>query len=123
MTKAQKSLVIKLLTGYHWRKSITPAGLASYRVYDSKSEVTAVLHARTVDTIDRFFDRKKFPIWKRSKDGKITLNLSTLRRIHGKHTLNCLYKDRDKLKDPGYLYKPRKKQNKKINNETIQYLF
>ncbi|HTD92458.1 MAG TPA: hypothetical protein VK644_01550 [Chitinophagaceae bacterium] len=122
MTAPQKALIIKLLSGCYLKKSTLSTGAKSYRLYDGRGNVLLRLHARTVDSIDRFID-PKIKIWKHTPDGRITLNLWMVRRLHGKCLIKRMYKTREALQDPFNIYKPRKKTSKPQSNEKVQYLF
>lgn len=122
MTGPQKSLIIKLLTGHYLVKGGNRGKRDGYYLYDAKGNVLTSVRARTVDKLDRFID-PEIKIWKTDKHKRITLNLSMIRRLHGKTSLKKLYKIREELKDPGFIYKSRKKNKKPASNEKNYYLF
>jgi hypothetical protein len=123
MTNAQKILITKLLKGFFLRKSKSRKGTC-YVLYDAKINPIEKINARTVERIDRFID-PEIKIWKTSFKGNITLNLSMVRRLHGKSTIKKLYKMKDELDNNLRIYKTRnnKKKLKHINDEKVNYLF
>jgi|GEM_PF-5183301 len=123
MTRAQKILIVKLLTGHFLRKTIDHRRKQVYVLYDAKVNPLQRLRPGTVETIDKYID-KKIRIWKRSKDGSITLNLNMVRRLHGRCTIKRMYKDRANLDNNGSIYKSRTKKIKQsIANEKNYSLF
>jgi hypothetical protein len=122
MTGPQKILIIKLLTGHYLVHGKKRNGKDNYYLYDAKGNVLTSIRARTVDKIDKYID-PEIKIWKKSKHGQITLNLSMVRQLHGKHTIKKLYKQREQLMDPGFIYKSRNKKIKTATNEKALYLF
>lgn len=124
MTHSQKILITKLLTG-HFLRATKSKGKACYVLYDAKVNPLQKINARTVDRIDRFID-PKIKIWKKSKRGNITLNLSMVRQLHGRHMIKHLYKQKDTLDTSYSIYKSRnnrKRITKKETNEKVHYLF
>jgi hypothetical protein len=123
MTNAQKILITKLLKGFFLRKSKSRKGIC-YVLYDAKINPIERINSKTVERIDRFID-PDIKIWKTSAKGNITLNLSMVRRLHGKSTLKRLYKMKDDLNSNVRIYKTRnnKKKLKNTNDEKANYLF
>lgn len=122
MTGPQKILITKLLTGHYLVHGGKRNRKDRYYLYDEKGNVLTSIRARTFDKIDRFID-PEIKIWKKTKQGIITLNLNMVRQLHGKNTIKKLYKQREQLKDPGFIYKSRKKKIKTATNEKIYTLF
>lgn len=91
MTKNRKILVEKLLSGYYllpWKKH--NSGKKCYRLYDANGTPKENINEKTIRTLDRFITSVN--IWKTDKQGKITLNLSSVRQLHGSHSIKKLYK-------------------------------
>jgi hypothetical protein len=54
----------------------------------------------------------------------MTLNLNSVRSLHGKHTINRLYKQRESIESADQIYKPKtKKIPKTITDEKANTLF
>lgn len=123
MTHSQKILIIKLLTG-HFLRATRSNGKKCYVLYDDKINPLQKIHAKTVDRIDRFLD-SDLKLWKKDKYGSITLNLSTVRQLHGRHTIKRLYKQKRELLDNHIIYKSRnnRKKIKTTANEKANTLF
>jgi len=122
MTASQKLLITKLLTGHFLRKMKRGKSYL-YVLYDAKINPIQKINSRTVEKIDRFID-PKIKLWKKNKNGDISLNLSSVRQLHGRSTIKKLYKHREQLQANGAIYKTRKKKAVKTkNDEKIYYLF
>lgn len=117
MTRSQKILITKLLTGHFLVRSRD-----RYTLYDEKVNPIIRIREKTFRAIDQFID-PKIKIWKTDKRDRITLNLSMVRRLHGKSTLKKLYKQRTQLDTSGTIYKPKQRTAKKIINEKACTLF
>lgn len=92
---------------------------------DEKYNPVQIINARIVDRLDRFI-KKEIKIWKVDKWGRKTLNLSNVRKLHGRNLLKKMYKERDQLQDTMTISKSR--NNKKIiqknqDNEKVLTLF
>ena len=121
MTPSQKILMSKLLCG-HFLKKFSLRGKSWYVLYDEKISPLQKIRTGTVDKIDRFMD-PDLKLWKKSKDGRISLNLSTVRQLHGRHTLNRMYKKKSEADANSPIYKRKSKTKKKISNEKVHTLF
>lgn len=78
------------------------------------------VRTRTVEQLNRYIKK----LWKKNKHGDITLNLNTVRQLHGRHTIKKMYKQREQLTASGAIYKQRNKQTKKQKaDEKIYNLF
>lgn len=124
MTPSQKIVIKKLLTG-HFLRLVKRGSGSWYVLYDEKVNPISKVRAKTIDKLDRFLDPDQ-KLWKKDKNGDMTLNLNTVRQLHGKSTMKQLYKKRKDIESSGPIYKQRK-ANKKLNqkqvNEKISYLF
>jgi len=123
MTNSQKILIAKLLTGHFLRKT-KHKGKTCYVLYDAKINPLEKIHERTVDQIDKFID-PEIRIWKKDRHGNITLNLNSVRQLHGRSILKQFYKKRHELADTSRIYKSRnhRKKIKTEANEKVHYLF
>jgi hypothetical protein len=122
MTVAQTILIKKLLTG-HFLSQSKSKGKKCYVLYDAAINPLLKIRAGTVDKIGRFVD-PNIRIWKTSKVGNITLNISMVRRLHGRNTIKRLYKMKMELSTPYNIYKKRKpKKLKRQEHENINSLF
>lgn len=89
MTLAQKHLINRLLRSCFMRKSINANGAPIYRLYDEKVNPLRSYRPASVDAIGR---HALYEIFKKDKLGRVTLNLSSVRRLHGKSYLKQAYK-------------------------------
>lgn len=121
MTPSQKVLVSMLLTG-HFLRLVKRQDKSWYVVYDAKVNPITKVRRSTVDKLDRFID-PKLKLWKKGKNGDLTLNLNTVRQLHGKNTLKKMYKQRPDIEVSGRIYKQRKRNKKLKPNEKVHYLF
>lgn len=124
MTPSQKILIKKLLTG-HFLRVTKSRGKKCYVLFDAKINPLVKINARTVDRIDRLID-PEIKIWKKSRYGDITLNLSMVRQLNGHHTIKRLYKQKDLLDTKESIYKSRERRKRILKNETnekVHYLF
>jgi hypothetical protein len=90
MTLNRKILIGKLLKGYYliaWKNGYRTG---CYRLYNHKGIIDCNIGARTVKGLDKYID-PKIKIWKRDKAGRMTLNLSMVRRLHGRNMIKKLY--------------------------------
>ena len=119
MTPSQKILIKKLLAGHFLRKS-KRGKVQLYVLYDAAVNPIQKIHWRTVEKITRFID-PEIKIWKYSKHGDMSLNLSMVRRLHGKNTIKQLYKKRNELTDSGSVYKKKvyTPKNKEANEKVL----
>lgn len=122
MTTTQKKLVAKLLSG-HFLRYFKRGGKDWYILYDAKVNPLQKIYCRTVDKIDRFMD-PDIKLWKRNKDGDMSLNLSMVRRLHGRNTIKRLYKKKLEVNSDDRIYKKRiSKIKRKTDNEKANTLF
>lgn len=115
MTAVQTSIVIKLLTGYCLVKHYTFKRKVCYRLIDHNSVTVDMLQCRSVDKLNRY-TKPRQKLFKRDKFGRLTLNLSVVRQLHGNCTIKQLYYKREELLQEAKenagkkLSKPRKKK-------------
>ena len=122
MTASQKILIKKLLT-CHFLRKLTRKRRTWYVLYDAKINPVMKVRERTVDSLDKYID-PDIKIWKQNKHGDISFNLAMIRRLHGRHTMKKLYKQKHTLDAVGPLYKRKNKAIKKNEaNEKVYYLF
>jgi hypothetical protein len=123
MTPAQKSVIKKLLIGYSLVKHYTFNRKWCYRLIDTKGTTTEYVQCRTVDKLKRYGGYKK-KLFKKDSIGRLTLNLTTVRQLHGRCTIKQLYKNRQGLKDETNNKKQRAgKKAAAVNNDAALYLF
>lgn len=91
MTATRKDIIEKLLAGYYLVSWLNHNRTPCYRLYDPKGNPVKNVEAKTIDTIDRLID-PKIKIWRIVKPNKITLNLTMVRRLHGKSFIKKAYK-------------------------------
>lgn len=93
MTDNRKQIVEVLLSGWYLVKWKNHRGTSCYRLYDQHGNPRTNLREKTIDNLDRRMAVPKGKkIWKRDKAGRITLNLSVVRQLHGKGWINKMYK-------------------------------
>lgn len=95
MTATAKYVIDKLLDkGYlmPWRRH---TGAKCFRLFDDKGIVICNVTVATVRRLDKYLDPDK-KLWKRDRYGRMTLNLSTVRQLHGKNTIKKMYKQKQK---------------------------
>lgn len=117
MTAAQKKIVTLLLSGHFLVKS-----RKCYTLYDEKVNPVQRIRHRSIQRLDQFID-PKMKLWKKDKAGRMTLNLNTIRQLHGKTTLKQLYKRKMSIDTTQPIYKLRTKKVKQTHNEKANYLF
>lgn len=120
MTPSQKTLIKKLLTGHFLRKMDRGKGVV-YVLYDSRTNPVEKIKPKTVERIGRFLD-PKLKLWKKH-GGRISLNLSTVRQLHGKNMIKQLYKQKDSIATNNSIHKTRTRRKKIKNDEKNNYLF
>ena len=75
-----------------------------------------------MESIDKYID-SELKLWKKDNHGNITLNLSTVRQLHGRNTIKRLYKIRGQITNAGAIYKLKSKRKKHFNDEKANTLF
>lgn len=120
LTKLQKRLIVKLLTG-HYLYKYKRKNKAWYVLFDATRSSVEKVSERVVFSMDQYLD-PKIELWKKDKHGCITLNLSMVRRIDGRHPIKKMYKRRADLENTGRIHKPRKR-TKKSNEQESNLLF
>jgi len=120
MTPAQKKIASLLFTG-HFLRLVRRRDKSWFVLYDQKVNPILKISTRSVQGWDRYLDPKQ-KLWKHSPKGMLTLNLSTVRSMHGKSTLKTLYKKRNELAVTGPVYKQKTKKQKG-QNEKVHTLF
>lgn len=95
MTPAQKEIVSHLLKGGYMLKWLSHSGEKCYRLYDPKGTPLRNCNERTVKKIDRFLEGS---IYKKDSAGRITLNLSVVRKVDGRKNIKKQYKKLKKQK-------------------------
>jgi len=90
MTDTRFNIIAKLLKGYYLIAWKSHNGTKCYRFYEPNGNPVANIQDKTIRTMDRMID-PEIKIWKKDKLGKITLNLSNVRKLHGKNTIKKLY--------------------------------
>jgi hypothetical protein len=88
MTKTQKILVKHLLNGHYLRKWVNVNRTRCYRLYDASCNPVSNHGEKTVNGIDRRLPYKLF----KSHKGKLSLNLSHVRQLHGRTWIKREYK-------------------------------
>jgi hypothetical protein len=123
MTHSQKILITKMLTGHFLRKQ-RRGKKEWYVLYDEKVNPKDKVNCKTVDGLERMMNPGK-SLFKKDKHKNITLNLNTVRQLHGRTTIKRLYKQKVELLNNHTIYKARnnRKKIKKIDNEKVSYLF
>ena len=109
MTNRQKILAIKLLKGWCLVKDTSRKKRPVYRVLDDKKCEREVVPADVVLRMDKIIN-PEIKIWKVDHFGRITFNLSSIRKLHGRHTLKRLYKQREFIE---IIYHIQTRQNRK----------
>lgn len=125
MTDEQKILAVKLLKGWCLVKTVDKKRNRCYRLLDENYLVQEIVKARVVDGIDNSV-KGDLVIWKWDKWKRITFNLSTIRKLHGRHTLKRMYKMKEQLEVNHSIVKTknnRKKLIKNNNDEKVLSLF
>lgn len=97
MTQTRKHIIDLLLTRHYLRHSVSITGTACYKLYDPAGSPVKRVSQATIDKLDRFID-PKIKIWKIVRPGKITLNLSSVRRLHGRSYIKKAYLKTKKVK-------------------------
>lgn len=91
MTDTAKYVIGRLLDKAYlmpWRRH---TGTRCYRLFDDNGLVICNVSIALVRSLDRYLDPDK-KLWKRDRYGRMTLNLSTVRQLHGKNTIKKMYK-------------------------------
>lgn len=91
MTPNRKFLVEKLLAGYYMIPWLSRGNLTSYRLYDLKGNPIRSFHEATVKKMEKHLD-PGVRLFKKDSSGRMSLNLSTVRTLHGKNMIKQLYK-------------------------------
>lgn len=87
MTKSEKDLVWLLLQPDHYMlQTINSAGRRVYKVFSGKQEPVQYFSIQVYNKFSSLF--------KTDNKNKITLNLSEVRKLHGKSNLKKLYRAR-----------------------------
>lgn len=92
VTPTRKRLVKMLLDGHYIMSAPSPAGYPSYRVYDGNGNVVWRVRQNTVDRLDRNIHDPQIKLWRIVKPGRIYLNLSSVRQLHGNNFIKRIYK-------------------------------
>jgi hypothetical protein len=125
MTPSQTKLAKYLLKGYCLVKHYTFNRKVCYRLVNTAGVTVELLQCRTVEKL-RSYTKPRQKLYKRDQFGRLTLNLKTVRQLHGRCTLKQLYKARHQLKEEKELiHKKRtvKKQQKPNGDDKAIYLF
>lgn len=109
MTWSQTILAKKLLKGFFLRR-YTGRKKKGYTLFDAKVNPLEFISEKVKNGLGRFIRKD---IWKRSKNGGLTLNLNVIRQLHGNCTLKKLYKKRNDLDISGSVNTKRKSSSKK----------
>jgi hypothetical protein len=118
---SQKNLIKKLLKGCFLRKDFRYKK-EFYILFDEKRNPLCKVRPVTVTSLDRFID-PKIKIWKKNKRSDISLNLSMVRRLHGRNTIKAFYKKRDQLETSNNIYKQRPRKIRKSSASPESELF
>lgn len=89
MTPDQKALVRDMFSGHWLRKSRNHNRKDVYKVYDEKGNLYAHVFPRTVNGIDK---DPEHSVFKGDAKVKMTLNLSNIRKLHGRSWIKQTYK-------------------------------
>lgn len=91
VTPTRRHLVSLLLSGHYIMSAPSPSGSACYRVYDPNGNVVWRVRHATVDRLDRTIN-PQIKLWRIVKPGRIYLNLSSVRQLHGNNFIKRIYK-------------------------------
>lgn len=92
MTPTRKHIISRLLDGHYLKSWKTHNGKPCYRLYDSGGNPVENIRHKTIRTLTRYID-PLILIFKTDKAGRITLNLSGVRRLRNNHGIKTLYKN------------------------------
>ena len=101
MTTIQREIVSKLIAGHYLVKTQNHNGFVRFKLYSLDGSPVRYCSAGIVASLDRLltFKGQRRPnarvpksIFKKDKDGRVTLNLSNVRRLHGAHWILKEYK-------------------------------
>jgi hypothetical protein len=90
MTANRKYIIDRLLEGWYlvpWKR---PSGAKCFRLYNNGGAPIHNFRQRTFAKLDSYVD-PKIKIWKKDKLGRITLNLSSVRQLHGRSYIKQAY--------------------------------
>ena len=107
MTSSQIKLVKKLLTGHCLVKHYTFSRKICYRLINKDGVSIEFIQCRTVENLHRY-PKPRQRIYKKDAFGRLTLNLNTVRRLHGRCMIKQLYKIRHQLQESDAIHKKRK---------------
>lgn len=116
MSPSQTKLIVALMSGHFLVKS-----KKCYTLYDAKVNPLQRIRFKTVDKIDQFID-PKMKLWKENKRKRITLNLNTVRQLHGKNMIKRIYNGKAKPDACGPIYKQRARNVKTFKTEQLNLL-
>ncbi len=95
----RKKVAEQLIHGYYLRSWRTPTGADVYRLYNSIHTPVGNVSKALIKSLEKFSEpasikksKKKIELFQKDKKGRITLRLSAVRMLHGKHLLKQLYK-------------------------------
>lgn len=91
MTSKRKNIALLLLQGYYLKKWRNGNRVLCYRLYRPNDDPAGTISEKTIRGLGKYID-PKIKILKTGKHGKITLNLSSVRRLHGKTFIKRQYK-------------------------------
>lgn len=90
MTTMRKHIIDRLLQGCYLISWKNNNGTACYRLYDAGGNPERNIRKATVKKLDQYID-PKIKIWKSDKAGRITLNLASVRKLHGRSYIKQQY--------------------------------
>lgn len=91
MTETRKHIIDTILAGGYVMAWKSTRGTKCYRLYDATANPLVNVRQATVKKLDRFID-PKIKIWRKDKLGRMTLNLSMIRKLHGRSYIKKAYK-------------------------------
>jgi hypothetical protein len=80
-----------LVEGYGIKPWKSPTGIKCWRLYDHEMKPVANITDSAKKLLEKYLD-PKMKLWKKGPAGSLTLNLKTVRQLHGRTLLNRYYK-------------------------------
>lgn len=90
MTELRKHIIDSLLIGGYLVSWKNHRGTYCFRLYNQSGNPERNVRSATIKKLDRFID-PKIKIWKTDKAGRITLNLASVRKLHGRSYIKQQY--------------------------------
>ena len=91
MTPQRKYIITQLLLGGYLVGYKRLTNVMGYRLCDAKGNPLKNIYEKSVRSISKRID-PSIKLWKKDKDGRMRLNLSSVRSLHGKNGIKKLYK-------------------------------